>query len=262
MAKALQRRRGTTAEHANFTGLEGEFTYDTTEKRIVVHDGATAGGIPMAKESEVLKNTGGTMTGAVAFGVANAVKKSTDDSALYIHGSTAEGNGAHLMLCGKGHSTNAGQARLVATDGTNTKTLRLSPDGSAQWDGKEVLTTGNGLPLSGGALTGPLSATSFQVTSDIRLKSAFKKLSSASEKTSTLSAYTYHLDGDESGRRLGVIAQDVQKVLPEAVREGEDGYLSVDYAALTALCVETNKELMVRIANLESKFNTLLLKTK
>lgn len=53
MAKALQRRRGTTAEHANFTGLEGEFTYDTTEKRIVAHDGVTAGGIPMAKKSEL-----------------------------------------------------------------------------------------------------------------------------------------------------------------------------------------------------------------
>lgn len=53
MAKALQRRRGTTAEHANFTGLEGEFTYDTTEKRIVAHDGTTAGGIPMAKKAEL-----------------------------------------------------------------------------------------------------------------------------------------------------------------------------------------------------------------
>ena len=53
MAKALQRRRGTTAEHANFTGLEGEFTYDTTEKRIVAHDGVTKGGIPMATKKEV-----------------------------------------------------------------------------------------------------------------------------------------------------------------------------------------------------------------
>lgn len=53
MAKALQRRRGTSEEHKNFTGLEGEFTYDTTEKRIVAHDGVTKGGIPMAKKSEV-----------------------------------------------------------------------------------------------------------------------------------------------------------------------------------------------------------------
>lgn len=66
MAKALQRRRGTTAEHANFTGLEGEFTYNTTEKRIVAHDGSTKGGIPMAKKSELdskLNTGGGTMTG-------------------------------------------------------------------------------------------------------------------------------------------------------------------------------------------------------
>ena len=53
MAKALQRRRGTTEEHKSFTGLEGEFTYDTTEKRVVAHDGVTAGGVPMAKKAEV-----------------------------------------------------------------------------------------------------------------------------------------------------------------------------------------------------------------
>lgn len=53
MAKVLQHRRGTTEEHASFTGAEGEFTYDTTAKRVIVHDGTTAGGIPMAKKSEV-----------------------------------------------------------------------------------------------------------------------------------------------------------------------------------------------------------------
>ena len=53
MAKVLQHRRGTTAEHSNFTGAAGEITYDTTDKRLVVHDGATKGGIPVAKKSEV-----------------------------------------------------------------------------------------------------------------------------------------------------------------------------------------------------------------
>src|SRR6218665_2942325 len=53
MTTAIERRRGTAAEHATFTGVLGEFTYDTTDKRIVAHDGVTAGGIPMAKESEV-----------------------------------------------------------------------------------------------------------------------------------------------------------------------------------------------------------------
>lgn len=51
-AFALQLRRGTTAEHSTFTGLVGEITVDTDKDTIVVHDGSTAGGIPLAKASE------------------------------------------------------------------------------------------------------------------------------------------------------------------------------------------------------------------
>tara|TARA_R100000329_G_scaffold76921_1_gene66131 strand:- start:125 stop:820 length:696 start_codon:yes stop_codon:yes gene_type:complete len=53
MATAVQFRRGTTSEHSSFTGLEGEITVDTTKDTVVVHDGSTAGGIPLAKESDV-----------------------------------------------------------------------------------------------------------------------------------------------------------------------------------------------------------------
>ncbi len=51
-AFALQLRRGTTAEHSAFTGLVGEVTIDTDKDTIVVHDGVTAGGVPLAKASE------------------------------------------------------------------------------------------------------------------------------------------------------------------------------------------------------------------
>lgn len=53
MANALQLRRGTTTQHSTFTGLAGEVTVDTTKDTVVVHDGATAGGIPLATESYV-----------------------------------------------------------------------------------------------------------------------------------------------------------------------------------------------------------------
>ena len=46
----LQERRGTTVEHSSFTGKIGEITVDTTKKTVVVHDGSTAGGVPLAKE--------------------------------------------------------------------------------------------------------------------------------------------------------------------------------------------------------------------
>ena len=51
MSTQIQRRRGTTSDHSTFTGAGGELTIDTTKNTIVVHDGSTAGGFPLAKES-------------------------------------------------------------------------------------------------------------------------------------------------------------------------------------------------------------------
>ena len=51
MSTAIQRRRGTTAQHATFTGLAGETTVDTDKNTVVVHNGSTAGGFPLLKEN-------------------------------------------------------------------------------------------------------------------------------------------------------------------------------------------------------------------
>jgi hypothetical protein len=48
MSTARQRRRGTTAQHSTFTGLNAEITVDTDKHVVVVHDGLTAGGFPLA----------------------------------------------------------------------------------------------------------------------------------------------------------------------------------------------------------------------
>lgn len=56
-AFAIQLRRGTTAQHSTFTGLLGEVTVDTDKDTIVVHDGVTAGGYPLAKASDVSTGT-------------------------------------------------------------------------------------------------------------------------------------------------------------------------------------------------------------
>jgi hypothetical protein len=53
MATILQLRRGTTVQHSSFTGAVGEVTVDTTKDTVVVHDGTTAGGFPLAKESAI-----------------------------------------------------------------------------------------------------------------------------------------------------------------------------------------------------------------
>src|SRR5687768_9821941 len=47
MPKQVRLRRGTAAQHITFTGAEGEITFDTTKKALVLHDGVTPGGKPL-----------------------------------------------------------------------------------------------------------------------------------------------------------------------------------------------------------------------
>jgi hypothetical protein len=57
MSEQLQLRRGTSSQVAAFTGAQGETVMDTTNNRLVVNDGSTAGGWPAAKLGEVQTNT-------------------------------------------------------------------------------------------------------------------------------------------------------------------------------------------------------------
>lgn len=60
MSFAFQRRRGTTAQHASFTGLLAELTVDTDKDTVVVHDGSTAGGYPLSKQRNIVNAQTGT----------------------------------------------------------------------------------------------------------------------------------------------------------------------------------------------------------
>lgn len=64
MSTEVRLRRGTTAEHATFTGALGEVTVDTDKKTLVVHDGSTPGGTPMntavSVQTVALGGTGAT----------------------------------------------------------------------------------------------------------------------------------------------------------------------------------------------------------
>lgn len=55
MTTALQLRRGTTEQHSTFVGAIGEITVDTDKKTLVVNDGVTQGGTPLAREDSLTK---------------------------------------------------------------------------------------------------------------------------------------------------------------------------------------------------------------
>lgn len=84
MAIQIQLRQGTTTEHNTFTGAVGEVTVDTTKDVVVVHDGVTAGGHPVATKANAdgtisLIKKDGTSAGTInALGLFNNTLTSTN----------------------------------------------------------------------------------------------------------------------------------------------------------------------------------------
>ena len=57
----------------------------------------------------------------------------------------------------------------------------------------------------------------------------------------------------EPGRHLGLIAQEVEKVIPQVVSADNDGYKAVGYASLIPLLIEAVKELQAEVQRLEQQ---------
>jgi hypothetical protein len=103
-------------------------------------------------------------------------------------------------------------------------------------------------------VTGDITAYS---TSDERLKDNIQLISNPIEKVQQLRGVEFDWNDKsmfKAGKHdYGVIAQDVEKVLPELVKETHTGYLGVDYDKIIGLLIEVVKEQEKRIKELENK---------
>jgi len=155
MAKRVQRRRGTTAEHTTFTGYDGESTIDTTKDTVVVHDGSLAGGYPLAREdmSNVINQVGVTQLKCAEGTAGQALK--TDGAGTISFGTIDISMGGDLS----GTVSNAqiksnvvGINEINVSDGTNGQALITNGSGTLSFG--DVLTD----PALGGHLSGTTSA--------------------------------------------------------------------------------------------------------
>lgn len=90
MPKQVRLRRGTTAQHATFTGADGEVTFDSTKKVLVVHDGVTAGGKPL--EGIVLLSPGNPMAVQVINSILSITGGDDDSTAFSVVNGAAFNN--------------------------------------------------------------------------------------------------------------------------------------------------------------------------
>lgn len=114
-------------------------------------------------------------------------------------------------------------------------------------------------------VNGDAFATGIWVSSDKRFKRNKKAIGNALTTVTQLSGVSYEYKRPTknkattrqfaNGTQLGFIAQDLQKVLPEAVREDGEGYLAVNYQAVIPVLVEAIKELSLEVNELQSQLN-------
>ena len=141
MSTQVRLRGGTTAEHSSFTGAEREVTVDTTLDTLVVHDGVTAGGITLAKLSDVSSppgainasniNTTGTITSTGSITSSNNITASNSISGNNITATndiTASGevNTPTLDLGGGFKVTQSGGKLIFTYNGSNVFSVNSS----------------------------------------------------------------------------------------------------------------------------------------
>jgi hypothetical protein len=203
----------------------------------------------------------------------------TCDNGLSVNGSTTISGdnhitfgpnstwGSSLRIGGNGRTaTGTEMASVVTTDGNLHLDAANSTNGIYlnYYTGTGGTLFGNGASAivatmsSAGNLTinGTATAANMVTNSDIRLKKDIEKITSALEKVKKLNGVNFtKIDNDS--RSTGLIAQDVQAVLPEAISEGDDGYLSVAYGNMVGLLVEAIKEQDSTINSLRNDVETL-----
>ena len=181
-------------------------------------------------DSTYLPLTGGTLSGAVTFNgnvnIRNALDLADNDILRFGTGDDAEFfcNGAHFYL-----DLNSGIGNFYIRDGTTTR-FTFDDNGSF-------------------TATGDITA-----FSDITLKEDIEVIPNALDKVSKIRGVTFtRKDLDDKSRKSGVIAQEVEKVLPEVVTTTEDGTKTVAYGNLVGLLIESIKELKEEVAVLKEK---------
>ena len=102
------------------------------------------------------------------------------------------------------------------------------------------------------AQSGYCSATSYPGPSDKALKENILEISGALSKVKQLTGIYYNFIGNPT-KRVGLIAQDVQPVIPEVVEMINNSTMGICYSDLVAVLIEAVKELEVRVAALEAK---------
>lgn len=249
-SKSSKTPTGTTAP-ANPNG--GDTYFNTSENRLYVYNGTSwvpldnklsDGHLYIGNNANVAVSTPKNVVPLSGFGSAQADVSMGNFKLINLSDPTSEQEAAtkNYVDLGLATATAAGKDNLgnhQADANLKMSTYSISNDGLA---GK-----GLSFDLSGNAgfaqdvtING-----NFYTPSDYRLKTRIATLSGVLEKINQIRGVKFTYKDEHkyaSGLKIGVIAQELQKVYPEMVTTGKDGYLKVDYTQLTGMLIQAVKE--------------------
>jgi len=154
---------------------------------------------------------------------------------------------------------NAGATHLISGNGSSANTIYSGGTSGLLFRNQADTTTIVSLTDSGsvvfiGSVTG---SGAYVNSSDIRLKTNVATLTDALNKVEALRGVSFEWNNNsplvKNEPQIGLIAQEVQEVLPEVVSPSVEGYLGVAYGSIVPVLVEAIKELSNKVKYLESK---------
>lgn len=154
-------------------------------------------------------------------------------------------------------NTGSSDSFIVFDESNDTTPFTIDQSGN-------VGVKGSADPLYAFRVFGRVKSVGFEDLSDIRYKKNISTLQNSLQKLINLRGVSYYWKTKEfpkhqfkTDRQLGLIAQEVEKIFPELVNSGADGYKSVEYSHLIPVLVEAIKEQQKIIISQQQKLTVL-----
>jgi len=220
------------------TGLSGSTTYNGSGASTftVTSNATSANTVSAIVARDGSGNfSAGTITATLS---GNSTTATTLQTARTINGVSFNGS-ANITVepyIEDDESTNATRY-LIFTDDSTAGYKRLNEDSSLTYNPS----------------TNTLSAGNLNSTSDINLKKNIEVVTDATDILKQISGVRFTWK-ENNLKSLGVIAQEIESVLPELVGQSDKGTKNVNYNGLVGVLIEAVKELTLRIEDLEKKY--------
>lgn len=139
-------------------------------------------------------------------------------------------------------ATSGGPTLVANTTDANTFYIPLSNSTSGNWTNGVISST----KLYFIPSTGTLNATIFNSLSDVTYKTDIEKIDNGLDVLKMLEGVSFKWK-ETGNKSYGVVAQEIEKILPDVVSESKDGVKSVNYMAIIGFLIEAIKELNSKI---------------